>query len=116
MVGCSKVTVLRLLADVGTFCADYHDLMVRNLQSKRVQADEICSFCGCKARTQAKGGQGHDDVWTWTAMDADSKLMVSYFVSDRSGVAAKCFMTDLASRLANRVQPTGTRQTSRPSR
>ncbi|MCB9899128.1 MAG: DDE-type integrase/transposase/recombinase [Planctomycetes bacterium] len=106
MVGVSKVTILRLLADAGAFCADYHNLVVRDLLSARVEADEIWSFCGCKAATKAKGGMGHGDVWTWTAIDADSKLMISYLVADRGSESARAFMHDLASRVSSRIQLT----------
>lgn len=106
MTGCSKITVLRLLADVGSFCADYHDLTVRKLMSARVQVDELWSFCGCKAKAKAAGAQGHGDVWTWVAMDADSKLCVSYLVGNRDGEHASAFIADVADRLARRVQLT----------
>ena len=106
IVGVSKVTVLRLLADVGTFCAQYHNLIVRDLQSKRVQLDEIWSFCGCKDKAKDAGAGGHGSVWTWTAIDADSKLCISFLVSTRDVDAAVEFCTDVADRLANRVQLT----------
>lgn len=106
MMGCSKITVLRLLNDAGAFCADYHDLTVRRLLSARVEADEIWSYCGCKAATKAKGGIGHGDVWTWTALDADTKLCISYLVADRGGQAARTFIADLASRVSSRIQLT----------
>jgi len=106
IVGVSKVTVLRLLADVGTFCAQYHNLIVRDLQSKRVQLDVIWSFCGCKDKAKDAGAGGHGSVWTWTAIDADSKLCISFLVSTRDVDAAVEFCTDVADRLANRVQLT----------
>src|SRR5438046_1270764 len=74
MLGVSKVTVLRLLADVGSFCADFHGLTVRNLKTRRAQADELWSYCGCKERAKKRGAQGHGDTWTWVLLDADSKL------------------------------------------
>ena len=73
MCGVAKLTVLRLLADVGQFCQDYHDLTVRGLSSKRLQLDEVWSFVGCKQANKERGKQGDGDVWTWTALDADSK-------------------------------------------
>jgi IS1 family transposase len=106
LAGASKVTVLRLLADAATFCSNYHDTNVRGLLTARVEADEIWSFCGCKAATKAKGGEGHGDVWTWTAIDADSKLCISYLVADRGGAAARAFMGDLAGRVSLRIQLT----------
>ena len=104
--GVSKVTVLRLLSDVASLCADYHDLMVRGLKTRRAQADELWSYCGCKAKTKAHGGQGHGDTWTWVLLDADSKLCVSYLVADRSPASARAFMEDAAGRIASRIQLT----------
>lgn len=104
--GASKLTVLRLLADAGTFADDYHTVYVRNLQSRRIELDELWSFCGCKAKSKENGAQGHGDVWTWTATDPDSKLIVGYFVGDRDAEAAQVFTLDVANRLANRVQVT----------
>lgn len=106
LTGCSKVTILRLLADAGQFCADYHNLMVRGLKSKRVQLDEVWGFCGCKDKAKAAGAQGFGSVWTWVALDADSKLCISYLVSDRSPEAANIFVPDTEDRLENRVQLT----------
>jgi IS1 family transposase len=106
VTGAAKVTVLRLLSDAGSFCADYHDLHVRRLLAARVECDEIWSFCGCKAATKVKGGQGHGDVWTWTAIDSDTKLCISYLVADRSGASARAFMADLAARVDSLIQLT----------
>lgn len=106
MVGVSKITVLRLLADAGTFCAQYHNVFVRDLASKRIQVDEIWSFCGCKDKARDKGANGMGSVWTWTAIDADSKLCVSYLVGLRTPDYAEAFMRDVAFRLENRVQLT----------
>ena len=82
MTGISKPTVLRLLSDLGRACYTYHDAHVRGLKSKRVQCDEIWSFVGAKMKntSEEKMAQGWGDTWTWTAIDADSKLMVSYLV------------------------------------
>lgn len=69
MCGVSKITVRRLLADAGQFCADYHDVYVRGFATKRVQADEIWSFCGCKEKALKAGASGYGSVWTWVATD-----------------------------------------------
>lgn len=105
----SKNTVTKLLEDAGKVCAAYHDANVRNVSAKHVQADEIWAFCYAKARNVAeakKAPQEAGDIWTWTAMDRDSKLMISYTVGDRSQATAREFMFDLASRLATRIQLT----------
>lgn len=102
----SKLTVLRILSDVGVLCRDYHDLVVRGLHCKRVQADEIWSFCGCKQSSVDKGKRGHGDVWTWVALDAEAKLVVSYLVGDRDAECANAFMRDAAERINSRVQLT----------
>lgn len=106
MTGASKVTILRLLADVGTYCEQYHNVYVRDLQSKRVQVDEIWSFCGCKDKAAMRGANGIGSVWTWTAIDADSKLCVSYLVGLRDAQDAQTFCEDVAARLTSRVQLT----------
>lgn len=102
-------TVAKLLTDAGAFCADLHDERVRNVPSQRVQCDEIWAFCYAKAKNvpAAKAApEGAGDVWTWTALDPDSKLMVAYAIGDRDAATAREFMFDLAGRLANRVQLT----------
>ncbi len=109
ITGASKNTITKLLIDAGKACMAYHDAQVREVQSRRVQVDEIWSFVYAKqknvaAATAAPDGAG--DIWTWTALDADSKLMVSYFVGGRDSECALWFMDDLRSRLANRVQLT----------
>ena len=109
MTGASKNTIVKLLADAGNACLDYQDRWLRNLPSKRIQADEIWSFVHAKQKNvpQEKRGQfGYGDVWTWTALDADSKLIVCWHVGTRDAEAAYEFMTDVADRLANRVQLT----------
>ena len=106
MVGVSKITVLRLLADAGTFCNQYHNLYVRDLQSKRVQVDEIWSFCGCKDKAKKHGAEGFGSVWTWTGIDADSKLCVSYLVGMREIDFARAFIHDIEQRIASRIQLT----------
>lgn len=102
-------TVSKLLVEAGEACLAIHDERVRGLQASRIQCDEIWSFCYAKAKNvpAAKDApEGAGDVWTWTAIDADTKLMVSYFVGDRGGESAMILMDDLRSRLANRVQLT----------
>ena len=109
MTGVAKNTVLKLLADTGTAAAAYMDEHLRNLKCKRVQCDEIWSFVAKKQRNvpaEQVGQFGIGDVWTWTALDADSKLIVSYLVGLRDGGYATAFMQDVASRIANRVQLT----------
>jgi IS1 family transposase len=109
MTGVSKPTILKLLADLGTACAKYQDENIRNLKSRRVQMDEIWSFCFAKEKNlpeKLQGKFGFGTVWTWTAIDADSKLMVSWLVGDRSADTATIFVKDLAARLASRIQLT----------
>src|SRR5579864_7690608 len=108
MTGNSPVTVLKLLADAGTACARAHDLMVRGLRVRRIQCDEIWSFVGCKKKNASpeQKAEGWGDVWTWTAIDADTKLCVSYLVGGRDSGWAKDFMEDCAKRIRNRVQIT----------
>lgn len=107
MTGAAKMTVLSLLAEVGEACLRFHDAQVRNLQTERVQCDEIWSFCYSKEKNvpaELKGRPGYGSVWVWTALDSSSKLMVSWVVSDRSQEAANAIMADLKSRLTSRVQ------------
>lgn len=109
MTGAAKNTVLKLVVDAGTACACYLHENVRNVTAKRVQCDEIWSFVGMKEKNvpdEQKGQKGIGDVWTWTAMDADSKLLISYLVGARDGEHATAFIADVAGRLANRVQLT----------
>jgi IS1 family transposase len=108
MTGISKPTILKLLADLGRACYAYHDEHVRGLKCKRVQCDEIWSFVGAKMKntSEEKLAQGWGDVWTWTALDADSKLMVSYLVGQRGPRWANAFMEDVASRIDSRIQIT----------
>ncbi len=108
MTGIAKGTVLSLLADLGEQCAAYHDEHVRRLTTERIQADEVWSFVGAKMKnaSEAQVAQGWGDVWTWTAIDADTKLMVSYLVGQRGAYWANEFLKDVASRVSNRVQLT----------
>lgn len=109
MTGSSKGAVLKLIADLGPPCQKYQDEHLRNLPCQRLQADEVWSFCYSKQKNIPErmiGKFGVGDVWTWTAIDADTKLIPCWYVGSRSGAAAYRFMTDLAGRLANRVQLT----------
>ncbi len=108
MTGIAKHTVLKLLKDIGCACAAYHNAHVRNLRVRRVQADEIWAFVYGKDKNltieQVQAGAG--SVWTWTALDADTKLIVSYMLGDRGAATAQSFMRDVAGRIANRIQLT----------
>jgi IS1 family transposase len=109
VMGMSKNTVAKLLSDAGAACLAYHDANVRDVQAKRIQVDEIWSFTYAKQKnvaTAKAAPESAGDTWTWTAIDADSKFVVSYFVGGRDGECAMWFMDDLAKRLANRVQLT----------
>jgi IS1 family transposase len=102
-------TVSALLVDAGKACAEHHDRTVRDVASKRIQADEIWSFCYAKQKnvvTAKAAPEDAGDVWTWTALDADTKLIVSYLVGGRDAGYAHEFMQDVAARLTNRVQLT----------
>lgn len=102
-------TVSKLLVEAGEACLAIHDENVRDVKASRIQCDEIWSFCYAKAKnveTAKAAPDGAGDVWTWTALDADTKLMVSYFVGDRGAESAMVLMDDLRARLANRVQLT----------
>jgi IS1 family transposase len=109
MTGVSKVTILKLLAQLGPVCADYQDRTFRNLKCKRIQCDEIWAFWYAKEKNvpaEKKDQFGYGDVWTWVAIDADTKLVPSFLVGNRDGHSAKIFIDDLAGRLAHRVQLT----------
>ncbi len=109
LADCSINTVTKLLVDVGAACAEYQDGALRNLTCKRIQCDEIWSFVGSKQKNvpaDRAGEFGVGDVWTWTAIDADTKLVASWMVGERNAEAAGAFIDDLAGRLANRVQLT----------
>lgn len=106
---CSINTVTKLLIDAGKACPAFHDEKVRNVKAKRIQVDEIWSFTYAKQKNvaKAKAAPGYaGDTWTWTAIEADTKLLVSWLVGGRDGDYAMGFMDDLRSRLANRVQLT----------
>lgn len=104
MCGVAKLTVLRLLADIGSLCQDYHDWKVRDLSCKRLQFDEIWSFCGCKEANKKKGAQGDGDIWTWTAIDADTKLVAGYKVGHRNMECAVEFVGDVSDRLKEDIR------------
>ena len=109
MTGAAINTVVKLLTDLGKVCAEYHAENVREVPSRRVQCDEIWSFCYGKAKNvpaEKKGEFGYGDVWTWTAIDADSKLCVSWLIGTRDLDTAREFMEDVAKRLQYRVQLT----------
>src|SRR6185295_14860379 len=103
MTDVSKPTILKLLAALGTACAAFHNAHVRNLRSQRIQCDEIWQFVGAKAKNVPEEKKGEwGDCWTWTALDPDSKLIVSWLVGQRTQACAYDFMHDVAARLANR--------------
>jgi IS1 family transposase len=109
LTGASKKAVSRLMVDSGQAAGWYQDRVFRNLTCKRIQVDEICAFVHCKQKNVASAKKAPPQagvVWTWTAIDADTKLIPSWFVGGRDSDAAIIFMDDLASRLANRVQLT----------
>ena len=105
----SKNTIIRLLRDIGAVCADYQDQVLRNLTCKRLECDEIWSFCHAKQKNvpeEKRGEFGYGNVWTWVAIDAKTKLAISWLVGLRNTDWAKLFMTDTAERLKHRVQLT----------
>lgn len=107
MTGVAKNTVTKLLVDLGAACAKFQDRELRDLPCKRIQCDEIWSFVYAKKKNvpQEKRGEfGFGDVYTWVALDADTKLVVSYLVGERNKEDARLFMHDLAPRFAERVQ------------
>jgi hypothetical protein len=109
LTGASKNTVTKLIVEAGHACAAYQDRVLRNLTSRRIQVDEIWNFVYAKNDNvrQAKAAQRDaGDVWTWTAIDADTKLLVSWLVADRTINSAMLFMGDLKERVATRVQLT----------
>jgi IS1 family transposase len=109
VVDVSINTVTKLLVDAGTACALSHDETVRNLKASRIQCDEIWSFCYAKQQhveRAKKAVEGAGDVWTWTGIEADTKLIVSWLVGNRDGETARIFIEDLKSRLSTRVQLT----------
>jgi len=109
ITGVAKNTIVKLLAEVGEACSNYQDKVLKNLPCKNIQCDEIWSFCYAKQKNVPKDKQGkfgYGDIWTWTALCADTKLVPSWFIGNRDTEAATIFINDLASRLAHRVQLT----------
>jgi IS1 family transposase len=109
MTGAAKNTVTKLLVDLGRACSDYQDQTLRNLASKRIECDEIWSFCHSKQKNVSpeRGGEfGYGDVWTWVAIDADTKLVPTWLVGERNLADAYAFVDDLRRRLKGRVQLT----------
>jgi len=110
MTGVSKGAILRLLMSVGKACQKYQDDTIRNVSAKRVQVDEIWSFVGAKAKNVTakhfENGGYAGDVWTFTAIDADTKLVISWAVGARDAGCAADFLQDVAGRLSNRIQLT----------
>jgi IS1 family transposase len=108
ITGVAKNTVTRLLCEIGCACGDYHHEQVRNLRVRRLQCNEIWSFVGAQKKnvTPEQEQAGWGDVWTWTAIDADTKLCVTYHVGDRGKHSAFSFMQDCASRIMGKPQIT----------
>jgi IS1 family transposase len=109
MTNVSRNTIMRFLVEAGAACAVYQDATLRNLKCERIQCDEIWSYIGKKDKNvpvDEQGQFGIGSVWTWTALDADTKLVCSWMIGTRDAAAAYDFMQDLASRLSNRVQLT----------
>jgi IS1 family transposase len=109
ITGADKKTILRLLADLGEACREYMDRTLVDLPCKRVQCDEIWAFCYAKDKNlpaEMKGTPGVGSIWTWTAIDADTKLVPSFHVGTRDADCAYEFLSDLASRLRGRIQLT----------
>ncbi len=109
MTGVAKHTILKLLTDLGDACMEYQDKTLRNLSCKRIQCDEIWQFCYAKEKNvpvEKHGKFGFGDVWTWVAIDADTKLAASWMLGRRDAATAFAFIQDLAGRLAKRVQLT----------
>lgn len=110
MTGVAKHTILKLLVELGAACSDFLNESMQNLASQRIQVDEVWQFVGCKQKNVTANKVERDgicgDVWTWVAIDADTKLIPSWMIGQRDPITARDFMEDLASRLANRVQLT----------
>jgi IS1 family transposase len=106
MTNTHRTTILDLLVDLGKACSDYQDRTLHGLKCGKIQCDEIWSFCGCKEKktTPERKKAGWGDVWTWTALDAKTKLVPCWLVGQRDAATAYHFIHDLKSRLAGRVQ------------
>jgi IS1 family transposase len=113
LTGAAKNTVTKLLVDLGAACLKYQDEVFHNLPSKQIQVDECLAFCDAKAKKVTPEISVKNpcagDVWAWAAIDADSKLIPSWIIGPRDGVTAQIFVSDLAGRLADRVQLTSDR-------
>ena len=101
MTRTDKATVMRILVEVGEFCSIYKNIVLRDLPCRVIEADEIWAFVGAKEANKTRDDQGN--LWTWTAICADTKLAVSWLFGPRNGVWARAMMRDLASRLRHRV-------------
>jgi IS1 family transposase len=109
LLDCSKGAVIKLLEDVGAACRKFHDEHVQGVQAQRVQCDEVWSFCYAKEKNvpaDVKGHFGYGDTWTWTGIEAQTKLIIAWHVGRRDAGAARTFIADLASRITNRIQLT----------
>ena len=110
MTGVAKNTIQKLLIELGAACSAYQDRVLRDLPCKRVQVDECWAFCYAKAKNVtpeiAAKNPFAGDVWTWAAIDADTKLIPSWIIGPRDGVTARIFVNDLAGRLSDRIQLT----------
>ena len=107
ITGFAMNTVMKLLRDLGVVCSDYQDRVLRDLPSTRIECDEIWAFVGSKQRAVPEGKEDeYGDVWTWVAIDPDSKLVPSWLVGQRDTADARAFIADLAERLSHRVQLT----------
>lgn len=109
LTGISRTTLIKLLEDAGQAFTEYQDRALMNLPCKRIQVDEAWAFCYAKQKNVAgakAAPEGAGDIWTWVGLDADTKLVASFYIGGRDGEAAMIFMDDLRSRLANRVQLT----------
>jgi IS1 family transposase len=108
MTGVAKNTVVKLLCDLGRACSDYQDKVFRDLKCRRIQCDELWSFVYAKEKncTAEQRAKGCGDVWTWVALDADTKVVPCWFIGPRHATAGYHFFCDLKQRLANRVQLT----------
>jgi len=109
LTGVAKNTVVKLLVEIGDACAKYQDAKLRNLTCRRIQCDEIWSFCYAKAKNvpaDKRGQFGYGDVWTWTALCADTKLIASWMVGGRDSGTAHAFIQDLANCVSKKIQLT----------
>jgi hypothetical protein len=106
MTDASRPTILKLVVDLGTACAEYHDKYVRNVKAKRFQCDEVWSFCYAKAKNvppHLKGQFGVGDVWNWIGLESQTKLVISWLVGSRDASCAYEFMSDIAARIDGRI-------------